>query len=536
MYNGEEYLMDLEKIKKIRENCQKRDEPILEYYCNCMLKMRRTYHKTEQTELLFYIRKIMKAAFPLVITYFGNIIENYHKETDSKKRAELLREIEDSVVEFDGMFDSIIHATNNVDRILFQTAPIATLTHCTAPKLCAYYSEMLNQLATLLSETDKYGFCVYPTLNSSANAMILFSSVEETGKVVIIRVPARSIADIEQMQVYLLHELFHVIPGEDLRCRKKRADLFIHQILYDIKESIFYDCDFSFLAPSSCKTDKSNGQTDRDHKIKDKVMSFYFQNIKDKIQNDINKDGPRAYYSARVKNTCMKVFYDSFFDIFKNKNMGLFEILLEEYTGEFHNYKEYAVIYKKIEEMCRRIEANLNEYVVSNKLSRSCEFYMCVFRETFADLMMLTTLGLEREKYLDALKSTDQAKIYEELFTVIRYYLVQRAMKELHNGSSDNTWKIPDEWETYISELAKKDTQDSQVAEKIQQLADGNQWKGETNINQIILDYYVGYLKECVLHYRKKVENFEVQYENFVKKFLYNKEENMIQKVCCREW
>ena len=140
---------DVKCLKKLQSDCHIRKEPVLEYYCDCMLKIRRAYYKAEQTDLLFYIKQIMSAAFPLVVKYFVLCVEEYHKETDFCQRARILRDIEESVVKFDEMFDSIIHATNSVDRILFQTAPIATATHIAAPKLCAYSEIWLLRISDI---------------------------------------------------------------------------------------------------------------------------------------------------------------------------------------------------------------------------------------------------------------------------------------------------------------------------------------------------------------------------------------------------
>lgn len=531
---------DVKCLKKLQSDCQIRKEPVLEYYCDCMLKIRRAYYKAEQTDLLFYIKQIMSAAFPLVVKYFVLCVEEYHKETDFCQRARILRDIEESVVKFDEMFDSIIHATNSVDRILFQTAPIATATHIAAPKLCAYYSKMMNQLTSLLMKTSsddlKYGFCVYPTLNSGAETKILFSTVERTGKVAIIWIPAYKIADIKKIRVYLFHELFHVIPGEDLRRRKDRAEVFLKLLMYNVREHIFLDCDFSFLSITKYSCISQEDWDNQITEVKEIITQKLFKDTADRVNKAIDKNDPRAYYSTNIKNVYLDVFCQDFTKLLYNGTQSLFEELLGRCSVSGLCYSDYEQVYQGIERLCQCINKNIYELIAADIIYESCNFYMDIFRETFADLMMISTLHLSRAEYLDALKYIDQEHLYGELFTVVRMFLVSRVMKERSNECKMEGWKTPDNWEDYINNLKDEKEISSEQKELIQTLSADNQEDCDIGVTQVIMDQYIDSLRKCVIEYESMKKMLGEKYTAYSEVFLCDDENEIIQGICCRKW
>ena len=279
--SGENNTNNYETLFKIWERCIRLEFENLKFYCECMLKLSRTFFKIEQTEMLSYIKRIMSPAFPLMVNYFVNRADAYISSKLEKERVEILEDIERSIVRFWDVHESIIQSSNGADRILMQTAPIDSGVHYAVPKLCAYYSELLNTFANLLNEESKnhYAFCVYPTLNSQAEAELLFATMKQRGKVGVIRVPGKDIANVEYITALLFHEFFHIIPG-GLRLRKKRALFFLNILLYDIDALLIGDLKFE------------------DDKSKEKLREYLFGKLCGTILEELRKHekGDRLFY------------------------------------------------------------------------------------------------------------------------------------------------------------------------------------------------------------------------------------------------
>lgn len=384
------YQETVESLIKIKDKCESRKEYNLEFYCDCFIRMLRAYHKTEQGEMLSYVRDILKPAFPLVVRHFLERVNVYFEREENRERVEIMRDIEESVIEFDHLFDAIVRSTNHADRILFQTAPMDTTMRYVPPKLCMYYSLLLSGYAELFdgAKHNEYAFCVYPSLNQMAEAHILFQTRQKSGKVCVIRVPARQFANVKMIRIWLLHEMFHVLPSEELRLRKKRQTSYLKVLLYDLEWRILKNCDTQKFAVS-----------------RDEVRQFLIMPVVDRIRSELRKreGDERVVYSEPLKRIYVEEILNQLYEIQNDGQERFVSYMLEKSSGEnvFGNMSMLADIRENF------VQIRSNIYLISSReeVRRACDFYMNIFRESFADLFTVITLHLSREDYFNALET-----------------------------------------------------------------------------------------------------------------------------------
>lgn len=526
--------METQKIMEDRDKCKREQEKELEFYCNCLLKMIRTYNKVLQSDMLYYIQVIMKRVFPLAVEYFHDRVECFFRANQSWERQEILNDIEESIVEFNEVFHTIINSTNAADKMLFQTAPIKTEIQYVSPKLCAFYTVSLNELANILENEGekKYGFCVYPTLNSHAAAVILFPTRQENGKVGIIRVPGKDIAKIYYLQVYLAHELFHILPDSKLRLRKTRALKYFQILLYDMAERIFQ---------------KSADLVDRG-KL-DEIFNYFFQPMIRRVMSDLDQreDCDRLFYSSPIMERFAKEILSELWSILQVSVEDLLDSVLSP-VSVCDDYTRFNAHTEKTEKLLINIKSAVADIFVNGGVEPACVFYMDIFREVYSDLMTVITMELSPDSYcqifFDSLVGKEKTEVASSIAVKLRVALVKQTLADQQKGNDkDDFWKSWKEWNitstdqqlmnfvTVIKEFCEFYFESKEMRSKQSGQEDSHPEKDKIYVNRNILSCYQEYFRECCEQYIAFIAQHKDKIDRFREKFVAHTQKQYMDRA-----
>lgn len=493
-----EFQREKKCLDRIIEQCKFTDDELLLHYCNCVMKMHRAYYKLQNSHMISYVRQIMTPAFQLLIKYFSDRAAEYFNTESDKDRMKIFADIEYSVVNFSEAFEIIIRSTNGADRMLVQSVSVDTGIHNASSKLCAYYSEILNCLAKIFRTTsvDEYAFCVYPTIEISAEAILLFSTMHRRGKIGIIKIPGKDIADVPYIQTMLLHEFYHVIPSE-LRLRRKRASFLLRIMMYDVKTCILE----GVVLPE--------GFNDL------KLEQFLLEDI----YNDFRKalgaktDGDRAFYSENVKGSLCDSFFRKLQTIHAIETSDLYELVYGSRPAS--GYEQYSDRMNLMMDCRFKIIDNSYRLLARSELQKKVECYMTIFREVFADLLSVITLRLQPDDFLDAFRyisaygqdEGDRTTLY------FRIYLVIKCMTEPIKPFLESQEKLFSNWKKWKENMEVQESTEKLIKKvalfekKLQDNAqdmpniscDCDKDSGKIAIlpNKAIVRHYLNYFVEC---------------------------------------
>ena len=539
-----------EQLSLLRNNCTIPEEETLKYYCECMLKLERTFYKIDRTHMLSYIKQILLPVFPLMVEYFCDRAEAYKNEESEIKKIMILEDIESSVVKFWEVHEAIIQSSNGVDKILFQSAPIDTGQRYAAPKICAFYSELLNSLASIFVQDNKdighYAFCVYPTMNSQAEAILLFSTMKKRGKVGIIHIPGKRIADVRYMISLLLHEFFHVIPGR-LRARKKRARLFLNVLLYDLEDTLMGELDFY---GSSVEDDKKRLQ----QYLFGELVNVIIEEIENKEVED------RFFYSEEIVRDYVRKIRKHLWEL---KDRQLSDMVRNVFPNlENGKFSDYCKKREIVKEWYFKINGHISSVLSGPYIQKKCRFYMGVFREAYSDLLAVITLGLSPEEYLSVFRYTKQDIDHElkRIGLFLRGFFVMETMKarsiDMKEQKREELFQVQNDWDVGSFE----ENQGSGLVRGIRKVweiyYDKIKWKRVDEIqekvngqmpqlvvdvvpNKVILTRYLEYFKMCQDSYEEFMTLHKDMFEKFSKAFLIDKHmdsEEFAYQISIRMW
>lgn len=534
----------------LKEKCLECGENNLAFYCDALRKVYQAFRKMEETEMLSYAKQIIAPAFPNIVVYFEDRVNACMEERPEKQKALIREDVEHSIVEFCEMFDTIIHSTNMVDQILFQTAPLHTGIRYTAPKLCAYYSQVLNQFARILQDNknDQYAFCVYPTLNSKAQAVILFETMEKTGKVCVIRVPGHQIAAVDRMLLLLFHELFHILPGEGQRRRRERAGLYWQVLLYAMTEKIYSGCKLS---------SEEVGALD----------GYFISSMAERLNRELLEtvSGDRRLYSRHLQERTLSEFLRVLQRIGEEGIEDYKNIL---YKGKnWNTFTEYRDNAKRVKDIYGNVRKNVQVLLINNRFISEADFYMKLFREPFADMLTILLLRLSPAQYFNGVGYQEKNKknVYGRDLLGYRMYFVVKTLMENYYKASDEQKRLLDQWKNWQNddkdnifveyflkiECMLKEEEVPQPPNPAGAAATSNhrhaaqqegKWESarttQVIMNSVICEKYLDYFRNCCAEFlemeREKSIEFQKLRDNYG--LFYNNHQKVFEVVCKRKW
>ena len=537
---------DLNLLGKIKKECELKEEDTLQYYCVCLLKLYKEFIKVEKTEMLSYIHQIVSPAFPLVLKYFLIQANAYLLSGEAEEKSVILQDIEISVETFGEVWDAVIQSTNAADRILIQSAPIESTIRQVPVKLCAYYSSLLNELATIfqekVGEERKYAFSVYPSLGSRPEAILLFLTMKRNGKVGIIRVPEKDIEDVKYLRMLISHEFYHIVPGSFLRRRRSRAAALAKIILYDLREKLLDGIKIN-------------------QKVRERLEECLFGDVPREIKEKyLSKDEEsRCFYSTDTSEFFSNYFIQHALKLLKMDSQEIWEAIFA--PQDINDFEKYKSSKDCAEDYHKRIKNKILNLLASSSIPKVCKFYSDVFREVFADLLYVMSLQVSANDYFSSFRykplnvpdSQYRPNLYLRASLVLEIMTEDSAEKSL-DEKLFNDWR---EWrETTLNENTESNT-DSFVCEvrsflkditdsaniKYSDLAGEEETIGAECVSTLpdlnIWDNYIEYFRLCRNRYYDFEKQRKIEFINFRKKYLIEMNYsnlNLLDAISKRKW
>lgn len=419
----------LRRLKRLHTECGMQ-EVALSRYISCMIRMLNGLAQMEYSEFYFYEKQILWDAFKIFTEHFIEQIEVAKCELNVKEKRKLIDDIENAVDSMTGVYKNVIDSTANSDRQMLSSISIDTSIYQLSPKLCAFYSLILNKLVKMFEEdSGKYAFLLHPTLKNNTETKVMFERRATSGKVVIIYISESIIEMFDVVSVFIMHEAFHVLTKRE-RMRKKRTESFIKLMIAGMKQVLFENVVF----------DEQEGKNTR---IADELLRRFFSDWRKEVaiwENE--KEDSREFYSSSVKQWGNGYFEKSLKNINGSLELWVNEIISREFSGE--SYSEFKINCEKEDSIINQVRKNLADAMYENKAKSLAERFLFICREVYADIACILTLQLKPVDYQKAFEESKQFRSdekYNDSTRTIRNYIVALSVSNHMPAEENKMWK-----------------------------------------------------------------------------------------------
>lgn len=415
-----------------KNNCDK--EIAISHCTLSMVKILNGLSEMNHTEFYKYEKKMLWNAMELfsaqcIERIYYALALNCAETGNVERKKRVISDIENSISQMTEVCKNIFDTTANAERQMFQSLSIDTNMYELSPKLCAFYSSMLEKVVALFTEGKReYAFVMHPTLRSTIEARLLLETREESGKVVIIYISESVIEKFNLVPVCLMHEAFHVITKQE-RHRKSRAINFLENMSECMEHFLFSDVVFSEDLESDSHT-------------KEELMNFWFGDVRKLVQEwKQEPEGSKRFYSKNLVKDVTDKIRKCLAVISANLEKTIFQFACEEAIKK--DYASFKGEIERISGITDQIRVNLNNIILSNKVSEAASLLIFLYRETYADIACLLMLELDAGQYASAFADSiqfdyDRAN-YRDINREVREHLVAKIMSDfLPEGSK---WK-----------------------------------------------------------------------------------------------
>lgn len=401
----------MKTLKRLYKECEA-DEIALSRYIGCMIRILNNLVQMTYSQFHFYEKQILLNALKVFTEHFIEQTEAAKRELDTEKKMELIDDIENAVDKMTGVYKNVIDSTANSDRQMLSSISIDTSIYELSPKICAFYSLILNKLVEMFAEdSGEYAFVLHPTLKRTTEAKVMFEQRKRTGKVVIIYISESIIERFDAVTVFILHEAFHVLTKKE-RNRKLRFGYFIQLMFAGLKQELF-------------KGVFTDAQSENE-KIENELFRLFFHDRQDELSAWKEKsEESRDFYSNEIKQWGNRYFTKCLVEI----NACLDNYVRETLSEKKHklNFDEYEQLYQREEKIIEQIRENLLLIMGENRVLDLAERFLFICREIYADIACILTLQLRPEDYQDAFDKSKQLNSderYVDSVRTIRNYVV----------------------------------------------------------------------------------------------------------------
>lgn len=483
----EQWIMEYQKnINNLQNKCMTRGESALASYSLYMLRFINGLMQMESSQFYTYQKKVLWSPMRVFSGYFIEQVEAACTCTDIEKKEMIIDDIENAVCKIAHVYRNVVDATSNADRQMFTCLSVDTNMYELSPKLFAYYSDILETLVALYKKKDVYAFLLHPSFKSNIETINLFCEREKPGKVVLIYIPEKRIEEIKEIPVYLMHESYHVL-GKEERCRKFRAVNLNFHIKLWIKQMLFRHVQFfedSFL----------------DDQVKEKLCECWFT-LDDILQYlDGHEEDDRIFYSKRISNYLYEAWTQKLINIFSSIAYNLSVVLAQcpvDPMAEEDSYGKLILIES-------RIRSNILNALSGMKMALFIERLLYLYRESFADMACILTLGLKPDEYENAFEHSISFSHKKEITGLMRNIRSLIVAKVIAKYEKMDYYEL---WDCYCKkkedELIKNSLNNRSVNSEISQQQE-NEWMPDITVQD--LEFFDKYLTICS---KQLMESFE---------------------------
>lgn len=427
----------LECLKQLRDQCEKKEIALIRYI-GCMIRMLNGLVQMEYSQFHFYEKQILWNASEIFTQQFIEQVKAARGEMNVAKKRLLIDDIENAVDRMTGVYKNVIDSTANSDRQILSSISIDTSIYELSPKICAFYSVILNRLVQMFEGNNvKYAFVLHPTLKNNTETQIMFERRQKSGKVVIIYISESIIEKFDVVSVFILHEAFHVLTKAE-RMRKERVMSFVTLMLSGMRQELFKNVIF-------------DEDTSRNKKIEDELLGKFFFDIKKEVDkwNEKGKND-RKFYGKYIRQWGNGYFGKSLRNINGSLEKWVRETTLGNISGK--NYGEFCKACEREELVINQIQNNLSNAMSVNTALSLTDGFLFIFREIYADIACILTLQLEPGEYEKAFMESKQfysdERTYYDSIRTVRNYIVARTVA-VHMSAEKNAL-----WNRYVTELS----------------------------------------------------------------------------------
>lgn len=406
------------------------NEKALSRCIGCMIRMLNSLAQMEYSQFHFYERQILVDALRIFTKHFIEQVKDAKWEADTRKKKELIDDIENAVDSMIGVYKNMIDSTANSDRQMLSSISIDTSIYELSPKICAFYSLILNKLVKMFQEDDgeEYAFVLHPTLKSNTETRVMFGKREKSGKVVIIYLSESIIERFDTVVVFLLHEAFHVLTKND-RKRKMRFGFFFQLVLAEIKQVLF----------SGVFADKEYESV----RMEDELLRYFFADCKREIRDWDSKDKyDRDFYSSKVAQWGNSYFNGCLIAINQSLETLVREMILKE-SADLDDFESYEQLYESEKQIVQQIRKNLLIAMSERRIFDLINRILFLYREIYADIACILTLNLGPDDYQTAFEKSKQFFSDENYFDsvrVVRNYIVALSVASYMPEKEKELW------------------------------------------------------------------------------------------------
>lgn len=484
-------------IKDVYKDSLEKKNDALVSYSVYMMRFLDGLEQMGYSQFHIYEKEVLWHAAKLFSNYYVEqakiVLEDCLCPAEKRK---IMEDIEEAVYQISNVYKNVVDSTANADRQMFTTLAVDTNMYDLSPRLCMFYTSILEELVEFFDQKDRYAFLLYPTLKCSIKTENLFRTRDKRGKVVLIYIPENRIEEVDKIPVYLLHEAFHTLSNKGRR-RKKRSICLMKNMLIGMKQLLFRDVKF----------DKAN---DVDDKIKEKLLRKWFS--VNELLDEIDKldEENRIFYSDRIENWLCKWWEDNIRAIFGSLGGDLISVIADGRDPSGIDCKYFQKSIQQCLEMETIIRRNLVEILSRNQIFGIADRHMYIYREAYADVACILILNLEPERYESAFRESIPYQVddkeYEDLEREIRISVVADAIAECSDGREKGGWYD-------YTRNRKKDSQtklysqknDHRQEEETAQIFERN----EIYITEQDMQTYYTYLRICAKRLKKFINNIK---------------------------
>ena len=451
-----------------------------------MMKILNGLSEMSYTNFHRYERKMLWEAMKLFSSQCLEQIEIALECQNVEKKREYIMDIESSIAEMVDVYKNVMGEVSNVERQIFQSLSVDTKIHALSPKLCAFYSSILERVVAMFYEDNiEYAFVLHPTLHSTIEAKVLLEKREESGKVVIIYVSENVIENFDLVSICLLHEVFHILTKNE-RMRKKRAEIFTIQVMEQMQRLILQGVFFG----------------EKEKEIKEKLRLYYFKDISKLLEEFKNREEDnKSFYGQSIQEEVKNKMKE-----YLGKEDGdLEDIIMNVFcqNKKFENYSEYEQQTLIVAENVKKIRKNIFYIVSENLIAKVADQIMFIYREAYADIACILLLEIEPKLYKEAFLRSIQFQYdssYIDTARNLRETLVARIVTRTISPKFQESWKY------YAEEMEEENWNQRDVMEEKKYLQKEH-FYGRIEINSTIMGWFEKYLEKCGNKFSERLKN-----------------------------
>lgn len=411
---------DLKQFQKMYQKYNRHDSAL----GNCAMMMVKILNGLSEMTITQFHRYEKKMLWKAMELFSRQCIEQINIAAqcqDDLDKKEYIEDLEISISEIAEVYRNTMGDVSNVERQMFQSLAVDAKMYDLSPKLCAFYSSILEKVVAMFAEEGKdYAFVLHPMLRNTIEAKVLLKTRRQSGMVVIIYIPEGVIEQFDLVCVCLIHETFHVLTQKE-RNRQKRMVCFMKQMILQIQRLIFEGVNFGT----------------EDVEIKDNLKKQWFVGMKQKISEYQNGNADdNTFYGEQARIEIEKKMKECLAGI----NINL-ENEVKEMAFKVNKYKDFYDFQQQTDRVLKNINilrGNIFEIACKNKITVLCDTLMFLYRETYADIACIMLLEINLFTYDKAFEDSirfQRNDSFVDEIRILRERLVSDAVSK-----KINTW------------------------------------------------------------------------------------------------